>query len=101
MGATASPSASVGGAVVDGVDPFGTGGVVAALPLAGALALGLGLALVPASGLLGLCNAFTQLMGSPAFEHSADHSETMNKCSGRLHEAFGSNMRSWSTKFWA
>ena len=29
---------------------------------------------------------------------NADHSETWNRCSGRLHDAFGSYMWSWSTK---
>jgi hypothetical protein len=36
----------------------------------------------------------TQLIGSPRREHFADHSETANRCSGRLHEVLGWNM--WS-----
>jgi hypothetical protein len=45
----------------------------------------------------GFWSAFTQLNGSRS-AHLADHSETMNRCAGRLHDAFGSNMWSWRTK---
>jgi len=33
--------------------------------------------------------------------HRADHSDTMKRWAGRLQDALGSNMWSWSTKFWA
>ena len=46
----------------------------------------------------GFCSALLQLNGSSRFVQCADHSETMNRCAGRLHDAFGSNMWSWSTK---
>jgi len=32
-------------------------------------------------------------------QQRADQAETMNRCAGRLHDSFGSNMWSWSTKF--
>ena len=48
----------------------------------------------------GFWSAFVQLEGSSLLQ-LADHPETMNRCSGRLHEAFGSNMRSCRTKFCA
>ncbi len=33
--------------------------------------------------------------------HVADQPETMKRCSGQLHDEFGSNMLSWRTKFCA
>ena len=44
----------------------------------------------------GRCSSFLQLNGF-VLVHFADHSETMNRCAGRLHDAFGSNMWSWRT----
>ena len=46
-------------------------------------------------------SAFTHEFGSLCRAQVADHSETMNRWAGRLHDAFGSNMWSWSTKSWA
>ena len=43
-------------------------------------------------------SAFEQLEGSPARVQIADHSETRNRCWGRLQDALGSNMRSCRTK---
>ena len=76
------------------------------LQLAGTLAFDLdAVAAERLSGLLGrssegpgFCNAFVQLNGSSRPMQCADHSETMNRCAGRLHEAFGSYMWSWRTK---
>jgi hypothetical protein len=42
-----------------------------------------------------------QLIGSSSTVHFADHSETMNRWAGRLQDAFGSNMWSSRTKFFA
>jgi hypothetical protein len=50
---------------------------------------------------LGVCNAFPHENALNGSVHLADHSETWNKCWGRLQEEFGSNMWSWSTKFLA
>jgi hypothetical protein len=48
--------------------------------------------------LTGFCSALTQLIGSPRRAQRADHSETMKRCAGRLHDAFGSYMWSCRTK---
>jgi hypothetical protein len=34
----------------------------------------------------------TQLEATPTIVHCADHPETMKRCCGKLHEAFGWNM---------
>ena len=49
-------------------------------------------------GMPGACSAFWQLDGLSCCVQSADHSDTWKRCSGRLHDAFGSNMWSSSTK---
>jgi len=43
----------------------------------------------------GSWSAFWHELGSLLVQF-ADHSETMKRCSGRLQDAFGSNIRSWS-----
>ena len=70
------------------------------------LLLSLALAVLPAaahgtssSGLV--VSALRQVAGLPVTRQSADHSETRNRCAGRLQEEFGSNMWSWSTKSFA
>ena len=55
---------------------------------------------VAGHGLAGVI-VFEQLFGTLCFVQSADQPETWKRCSGRLHEELGSNMRSCSTKFCA
>jgi hypothetical protein len=47
-------------------------------------------------GSAGWFDSLTQLVGSPLREQVADHSLTVNKCEGRLHERIGSNR--WSCR---
>ena len=51
---------------------------------------GAGCAARKSGGKSGVSNSLTQLIGSPIRLHHADHSETMKRCCGKLHDAFGS-----------
>ena len=48
----------------------------------------------------GVCSGSLQLIGS-AFALRADQPNRVKRCAGRLHEAFGSNMRSCRTNWCA
>jgi hypothetical protein len=51
-----------------------------------------GVSLSGIPGGFGFCSAFVHENGSSELVHSADHSDTWNRCSGRLQDACGSNM---------